>query len=109
MIVKVEMESKKPIVLPRSYNHTMQRFFYSYLAPDISAWLHDQGMKHYDDKLGYYKFFTFSKIIGLVLKKEKITFAKNIRIYYAFSFPEIANTFITNPNFQFKKYLKNTL
>jgi len=84
MIVKIELTSEKPLKLPKSYNHLLQAFFYNNMDPVLSKFLHDVGFVYGKRR---FKLFTFSKVIGEILKRDAqkgfVLFEPSIKLYFA--------------------------
>jgi len=84
MILKILLRAETNIVLPKSYNHLLQSFFYRNMDPILSKFLHDIGFVYGKRR---FKLFTFSKIIGNMVKKDRkkglVYFEPNITLYFA--------------------------
>ncbi|MDK2922220.1 MAG: CRISPR-associated endoribonuclease Cas6 [Desulfonauticus sp.] len=69
MRIKLSLISENnTLQLPLHYNHILQGFIYSHLAPTLANWLHEDGFKY---KNRNFKAFTFSRLIGKFEIKEK--------------------------------------
>ncbi len=103
MIIRIRLETEKPIKLPKSYNHILQAFFYKNMDPALSRFLHDVGFSYGKRK---FKLFTFSKVIGKLvnkdIKKGVVVFEPEITLYFASPLMDIvsssAKTFLRKSN-----------
>ncbi len=101
MILKINLISENIIRLPKNYNSLLQAFFYRNMDPILSRFLHDIGFVYGKRR---FKMFTFSKIIGKMVKKSKTTvsFLPPITIYFASPLADIisssAKTFLKKEN-----------
>ena len=84
MIIKITLIGDKNIVLPKSYNHILQAFFYKNMDPVLSKFLHDIGFLYGKRR---FKLFTFSKVIGRIANKNRkkglIFFEPEITLYFS--------------------------
>ncbi len=93
MIIKITLIGDKDIVLPKSYNHILQAFFYRNMDPLLSRFLHDIGFPYGKRR---FKLFTFSKVIGKLKWKNKskglIAFEPQITLYFASPLMDIVSS-----------------
>ena len=93
MIIRIRLEGSKPISLPKSYNHILQAFFYKNMDPALSKFLHDVGFSYGKRK---FKLFTFSKVIGKLLKKDRnrgiVVFEPEITLCFASPLMDIVSS-----------------
>ena len=85
-ILKFELQSDKPITVPKSYNHLLQHFFYSKLEKE----LHDQEG---------FKFFVYSKIISNKQPEKRdgiLTYDSSFKLYFASVKQEILNRLVNS-------------
>lgn len=68
MILKIELKGETGLILPKSYNHILQAFFYRNMDPVLSKFLHDLGFPHGKRR---FKLFTFSKVIGRMTGRDR--------------------------------------
>jgi len=61
--LRIQIESAKDIILPRSYNHILQSWLYNQISdPAYRLFLHNQGFKF---EKRTFKLFTFSRLQGV--------------------------------------------
>ncbi len=58
-VLTLTLDSDRPVILPKSYNHVLQGFFYANIDRLLSEFLHQSGFIYEGRK---FKLFTFSKI-----------------------------------------------
>lgn len=95
MILRINLSAGDKIRLPKSYNYHLQAFFYKNMDPVLSNFLHNMGFVYNKRR---FKLFTFSKIIGRIIKKEEdfITFDNNITVYFASPLIDITSSSVKN-------------
>ncbi|MEZ0337373.1 MAG: CRISPR-associated endoribonuclease Cas6 [Aquificaceae bacterium] len=95
MILRITLSAEDNIRLPKSYNHYLQAFFYKNMDPILSNFLHNIGFVYNKRR---FKLFTFSKIIGKIIKKEGdfIDFDNNITVYFASPLIDIVSSSVKN-------------
>ena len=95
MIVRINLTGEGNLVLPKSYNHILQAFFYRNMDPVLSRFLHDIGFPYGKRR---FKLFTFSKVIGkLSLKNRKkglLLFEPEITLYFSSPLMDIVSSSI---------------
>jgi len=103
MIVRICLSADGIVKLPKSYNHLLQAFFYRNMDPALSRFLHDIGFVYGKRR---FKLFTFSKVIGRLLGKDKksglLFFEPQVSLYFASPLMDIvsssAKTFLRREN-----------
>ncbi|RMH07811.1 MAG: CRISPR-associated endoribonuclease Cas6 [Aquificota bacterium] len=102
MILRLEFVAEENIELPKSYNHILQGFFYKNMPKIISHFIHDVGFAYGKRR---FRLFTFSKVIGKLLKKAqgKVVYEPKITLYFASPFAQVvsssAHVFIKKESF----------
>jgi len=93
MIIKLNLKAASLLILPKSYNHLLQAFFYRNMDPVLSRFLHDVGFVHGKRR---FKLFTFSKIIGNLKNKSrkagKVCYEPDITLYFASPLMDIVSS-----------------
>lgn len=91
MILRIKLRAEKVLILPKSYNHLLQAFFYRNMDPVLSRFLHDIGFVYGKRR---FKLFTFSKVIGSLREKKggKIYFEPEITLYFASPLMDIVSS-----------------
>ncbi len=93
MIVKINLVGEGDVILPKSYNHILQAFFYKNMDPVLSKFLHDIGFLHGKRR---FKLFTFSKVIGRMVSKDRkkglIFFKPEITLYFSSPLMDIVSS-----------------
>ena len=93
MIVKINLVGEGDVILPKSYNHILQAFFYKNMDPVLSKFLHDIGFLHGKRR---FKLFTFSKVIGRMASKDRkkglIFFEPEITLYFSSPLMDIVSS-----------------
>jgi CRISPR-associated endoribonuclease Cas6 len=96
MILKLNFSSSKGVItLKKNYNYLLQAFFYQNIDDEVSKFLHDEGFAYRKKK---FKLFTFSKVIGDIIKKQldSLVFRPNISIYFASPISNITNATLSS-------------
>lgn len=78
MRLEIKLKTLQPLDLPAHYNSQVQNFIYTYIEPEISNYLHEQGFTSSGKK---FKLFTFSRLRG-VFKRYKSKEKKQWRIVF---------------------------
>jgi len=93
MILRIRLISERELVLPKSYNHLLQSFFYRNMDRMLSRFLHDIGFVYGKRR---FKLFTFSKIIGKLITKNRkrglVIFEPEITLYFASPLMDIVSS-----------------
>ncbi len=93
MIIRITLLAERSLTLPKSYNHILQSFFYRNMDTTLSRFLHDIGFPHGKRR---FKLFTFSKVLGKLLKKDRrrrlVSFEPEITLYFASPLMDIVSS-----------------
>ena len=93
MILKIGLKGETGLILPKSYNHILQAFFYRNMDPVLSKFLHDIGFPHGKRR---FKLFTFSKVIGRMTGRNRrrglVFFEPEITLYFASPLMDIVSS-----------------
>jgi len=95
MIIKIGLKAYDGVVLlPKSYNHILQAFFYKNMDPYISKFLHNIGFLYGKRR---FKLFTFSKVIAKLSKKTDslLVFEGDLTLYFASPLVDIVKSHLT--------------
>ena len=95
MIIRIKLKAREQtVLLPKSYNHILQAFFYKNMDPYISKFLHDIGFLYGKRR---FKLFTFSKVIAKILRKTEsmLIFEGDLTLYFASPLMDIVKSHLT--------------